>query len=88
MGKMLDRREFLGAMCGRTYQIDIEDEREIIYFKSFQDLDPFEQEDDINNTIDMLADGMNQLEKIDGQWYEICTGRTLYVRRKAYNVSD
>lgn len=85
MERMLDRKEFLGDSTGRSYQISLDDEREIIR-TGYEYENEFDEEDDISDTLDMLEDGMNQLRLIDGQWYETCPGRGVVVRRKAYNV--
>ena len=82
----LERKEFLGDRRGRSYKINTEDEREITYYKGFDDLDEFEQEDAISDALDAFEDGYNQLEEIDGQWYETGGGRCLTIRRKAYDV--
>lgn len=69
-----------GERNGITYEIDTRDERVIDAYGGNA------TSNRIENLLDAFEDGYNELEEIDGEWYESIDDGFVKITRKAYNV--
>ena len=82
----LDRTEFLGDRRGRSYQIDTDDERKVIWEKEFERKSARKNALDV--ALDDMEDGYNWIEEIDGELFEVFKSPEFKIVRRAYNVEE
>lgn len=78
----LDRTEFLGDRRGRSYKIDTDDERKVIWEKEFKKNS--DRENALDSALDAMEDGYNAIEEIDGEFFEVFQNHEFKIIRKAY----